>query len=142
MKRTILIISLIIIIGIEACDHPSEKVRNDFPENKNSVLLKADSFELMSSRVKGEITSKPCRAEQSLIDAGLTDVQSIDSTIIVDLKYSTCDNFLGLDVYGDLNRCYLQPDVAEKLKTCQKELRSRFPFYSLIIFDAVRPRSI
>ena len=47
-----------------------------------------------------------------------------------------------MDVYGDLNRCYLQPDVAQKLISCEKELKSRFPFYNLIIFDAVRPRSI
>lgn len=81
-------------------------------------------------------------AERAIINAGLIDIKTIDTTIVVDLKYSTDDNFLGMDVYGDLEKCYLQPDVAEKLKCSQELLRSRFPFYNLIIFDAVRSRSI
>ncbi|MBA3971580.1 MAG: M15 family metallopeptidase, partial [Bacteroidetes bacterium] len=80
--------------------------------------------------------------EKSLINAGLVDITSIDSSIVVDLRYSTMNNFLGMDMYGDFNRCYLQPDVAEKLKLAQKNLKDKFSFYDLIIYDAVRPRSI
>ncbi len=80
--------------------------------------------------------------EQSIISAGLVDVQTIDSSIVIDLKYSTTDNFLGIDVYGDFNKCYLQPDVAEKLKRAQFFLKSQFPYYNLIIYDAARPRSV
>ncbi|MCX6296022.1 MAG: M15 family metallopeptidase, partial [Bacteroidetes bacterium] len=49
---------------------------------------------------------------------------------------------LGIDMYGDFNKCYLQADVAQKLKCAQGILRSKFPFYNLIVFDAVRARSI
>ena len=80
--------------------------------------------------------------EQQLIDAGLADVQALDSGIVVNLKYSTPDNFLAADVYGDLEKAYLQPDVAGKLKKAQAILRSEYPYYSLIVYDAVRPRSI
>ena len=147
MKKTtfILLTFLIIVCAFEACDYFAQ-AKNDSATNENHksvVIAKPDSSELKSSHVEGGVTSAPiCKIEQCLIDAGLVDVQSIDSGLVVDLKYSTCDNFLGLDVYGDLNKCYLQPDVAQKLKACQKELKSRFPFYNLIIFDAVRPRSI
>ncbi len=82
------------------------------------------------------------KTEQSIIDAGLVDIKTIDSSIVVDLKYSSTDNFMGIDMYGDFNKCYLQPDVAEKLKLAQFVLKSKFSYYSLIIFDAVRPRSI
>jgi D-alanyl-D-alanine dipeptidase len=81
-------------------------------------------------------------SEKQLLDAGLVDIQSIDSSIQVDLKYSSCDNFLFLDMYGDLEKCYLQPDVAEKLRNAQVILRKKFPYYSLIVYDGVRPRSI
>ncbi|MCI5057597.1 MAG: hypothetical protein MRY83_15900, partial [Flavobacteriales bacterium] len=46
---------------------------------------------------------------------GLVKLKEIDSTIIVDLKYSTTDNFMGIDVYGAFNTAYLQEDVAKKI---------------------------
>jgi len=80
--------------------------------------------------------------ERILIDAGLVNIKQLDSSIVVDLKYSGDDNFLFTDVYGDLNNAYLQKDVADKLRMAQRLLKARFPYYSLIVYDAVRPRSI
>ena len=80
--------------------------------------------------------------EKSLIEAGLIDVALIDTTIIVNLKYSTTDNFLGFDLYGDFNKCYLQPDVAEKLIKAQQYLNEIKDNYHLMVLDAARPRSI
>ena len=80
--------------------------------------------------------------ERRLRAAGLVDVSTLDSTIRVDLRYSTTDNFNGVDVYGDFNRCYLQPDVAEKLVKAQAFLRAKYPYYSLVVYDAVRPLHI
>ncbi len=82
------------------------------------------------------------KTEQSIINAGLVDIKSIDSSIVVNLKYSTTDNFMGINMYGGFNKCYLQKDVAEKLKKAQFLLKLKFPYYSLIVFDAARPRSI
>ncbi|HTL82486.1 MAG TPA: M15 family metallopeptidase [Bacteroidia bacterium] len=80
--------------------------------------------------------------EKELLNSGLVDVQRIDSTIRVELRYSGTNNFLGMDVYGDLDRCYLQPDVAGKLAMAQKKLREKHPGYSLLIYDGVRPLHI
>jgi D-alanyl-D-alanine dipeptidase len=80
--------------------------------------------------------------EKELIGLGLVDVHTLDSTIKVDLRYSTTDNFVGVDVYGDFDKCYLQKDVAEKLVNAQKFLREKYPFYSLVVYDAVRPLHI
>lgn len=85
---------------------------------------------------------EPGELEKSIIEAGLVNIKDIDSTIQVDLKYSTTDNFLGLDVYGDLENCYLQRDVAEKLALAQMFLKTRYPYYSIIVYDGVRPRRI
>ena len=81
-------------------------------------------------------------AEQALIDAGLVDVQRVDSTIRVELKYSTTDNFVGVDVYGDLSRAYLQRGPAEKLARAQHYLREKQPDYSLLIYDGARSRRV
>jgi zinc D-Ala-D-Ala dipeptidase len=77
--------------------------------------------------------------ERSIKEAGLVNVQDVDSTILVDLKYSTTDNFVKLDLYGDLVHCYLQKDIALKLKKAQSLLKERYPSYSLLIYDGVRP---
>lgn len=80
--------------------------------------------------------------EKSFIDAGLVDLHSIDSSIAVDLKYATEDNFLKTNLYGDLTRCYLHPLVAQKLANAQKLLKEKYPYYSIKIFDGGRPHSI
>jgi len=80
--------------------------------------------------------------ERILIKNGLVNVHDVDSSIKILLRYSTTNNFLGIDMYGNFDQAYLQPDVALKLKNAQKYLKDTFPDYSLIIYDAVRPRSI
>lgn len=80
--------------------------------------------------------------ELQMEELGLVDILSLDSTLQVELRYSTLNNFTGKDMYGDLNRCYLQKDVAEKLVKAQAELRHQYPYYSLLVFDGARPVSI
>lgn len=80
--------------------------------------------------------------EQVMLDSGLVDVQSLDSTIQVDLKYSTTDNFIGIDVYGDLDKAYLRPLAAKKLAKAQKLLKELHPELSLKVFDGCRPRRV
>jgi zinc D-Ala-D-Ala dipeptidase len=80
--------------------------------------------------------------EQSLIDAGLINVQDSIPGIFVDLRYSTTNNFMNEDVYGHLNRAYLQPDVVADLKKCYEFLKEKDSTLTLLIFDAVRPRSV
>ena len=72
---------------------------------------------------------------------GLVDVQTVDPTILVDLKYSTTDNFVGKDVYGDLTKAYLQPAAARKLASASKYLQAHHPNLRLLVYDAARPRS-
>ncbi|MDP5120075.1 MAG: M15 family metallopeptidase [Spirosomaceae bacterium] len=80
--------------------------------------------------------------ELTLQKQGLVNIQEIDSSIMVELKYSTTDNFFGEDVYGSLAAAYFQPDVAKKLKKAQLALKEINPAYSLLIYDGVRPHSV
>ncbi len=81
----------------------------------------------------------PGTLEQSLIDQGLVNIQDIDPEIMVDLKYSTEDNFFGQDVYGDLTKAYLQLKPAQALAEANKELRQIDPNLTLFVYDGVRP---
>ncbi len=80
--------------------------------------------------------------EQQMIKQGLINVQTVDSTIAVELKYSTTDNFVKKDVYGDLENAYLQPEIAKKLARASAILQKNHPGYRLLIYDAARPNSV
>ncbi|SKB95473.1 D-alanyl-D-alanine dipeptidase [Dyadobacter psychrophilus] len=80
--------------------------------------------------------------EQTMIEQGLVDIQKLDPNIQVELKYSTTDNFVGKDVYGDLNRAYLQPEMAKGLVKANALLRKNHPGYTLLVYDAARPNSV
>ena len=80
--------------------------------------------------------------EKQLLDQGMVNIQSLSPDILVELKYSSTDNFLSEDTYGDLEACYLQPKAARMLAEAQKLLKSKDPKLTLLIYDGVRPRSI
>lgn len=104
-----------------------------------------DIYENEIADIGGEqfkIVHKVGELEQSLIDAGLVDIEVIIPEIYVDLKYSTTDNFFGKDVYGELDRCYLQPVVSEMLKKSHEKLQADHPDLTFLIYDGVRPQSV
>lgn len=74
---------------------------------------------------------------------GLINIQSMDSTIMVDLKYATTDNFMGKNMYGSLRKAYLLPHMAGKLKKANSLLRAQSKdSLCLIIYDTARPLSV
>lgn len=124
-----------------SCGTPPAKPVSAHADSVRDTVAKAKSTP-DTLAVKKDSVRKTSALEQSLLASGLVDVHSLDSTIVVDLKYSTSDNFLGFDVYGDFDRCFLQPDVAAKLVHAQQVLKARYPYYTLIVYDAVRPLHI
>ena len=72
----------------------------------------------------------------------VVNIQKLDPSIIVDLKYSTQDNFLGKDIYGKLDSCYLRKIPAEMLMSANKNLQELYPDLRLLVYDGLRPRSI
>lgn len=80
--------------------------------------------------------------EKKMIQMNLKNVKDYIPEIIVDLRYSTTDNFLGIDVYGDLVDAYLQKECVEMLETAYNILQKELPGYTFIIYDAARPLSV
>lgn len=73
---------------------------------------------------------------------GLVNIKDLDKTIIVDLKYSSEDNFVGEDMYGELEDAYFEREFADRVAHAQRILQSRHPEYTLLIYDAARPISV
>ena len=80
--------------------------------------------------------------DQRIREMGLIDVQTLNSEIMVELRYATTDNFLKQNVYGSLRKAYLLPHFAKKVALAQEILSQRHPGYRLLIYDAARPRSV
>ena len=70
----------------------------------------------------------------------LVDVQSIDPTITVELRYAGRNNLLGHSLYPHGTHALARPEVASALAVAQSVLR-RYQ-YGLKIWDAYRPASV
>jgi D-alanyl-D-alanine dipeptidase len=93
-------------------------------------------------KTKTFIKRRYCEWDLYLQREGLINIRNIDSTILVDLKYTTEGNFMHKDIYGCLENCYLQPDVAERLLLCQAYLKKKDSSLTLLLYDGIRPRSV
>jgi len=77
-------------------------------------------------------------AADAVADSLLVEVRSLDTTIVVDMRYATANNFTGAPLPGYLaNRAYLRREAAVSLVRVQRDLRRRG--LGLKIFDAYRP---
>jgi D-alanyl-D-alanine dipeptidase len=115
-----------------SCSPSSE--RTNFASKNNPVIL--------FQKKENVNTSDTSTLEHLLIEKKLVNISSLDSNIRVALHYSTSQNFLNKPLYEGLTSCYLPCEVAIKLCNAQFYLKSQFPNYNLIIFDAVRPLHI
>ena len=80
--------------------------------------------------------------DRQMREYGLVDIQELSPAILVDLKYSSQDNFVGVDMYGDLETAYLVESFANKVVYAQQLLQERNPNLTLLIYDAARPISV
>lgn len=80
--------------------------------------------------------------ESYLQTQNLVNVSKMDTSIRIDLKYATTDNFTKTILYDSLFNIYLHPLAAKKLVDAQKRLKAIKPNCSLLVYDAVRPLSV
>jgi len=67
---------------------------------------------------------------------------NISDAVALDLRYATTNNFTGHNLYGVFNRAFLHQLAAAKLARAAANLQAIHPKYKLLIFDALRPRSV
>ncbi len=131
---------VLLILNLLACTNTNvestKKVVENHEKSTNDTILTTKTFEVV------ELECENDSLEQILLHAGLIDIQTLDSTILVDVRYTDTLNFLHEDVYGCLNKIYLQPEVAIDLVKCQHELKRLDSTLTLLVYDGVRPRSV
>ncbi len=97
------------------------------------------------SRKKDPIVEEEPRLHplaERMAHAGMVDVQTLEPSLVVDLKYASEDNFMGKNLYDGLQQAFLQPEVAGMLARAQELLHQHDASLSLVIYDAARPRSM
>ena len=73
---------------------------------------------------------------------GLVDVTEHIPGVQVQLGYTTPNNFMKRDVYGELDRCFLVDDAARMLADAHRRLQQRAPGLTFVLYDCARPRSV
>lgn len=127
----------LIILGLVAFNYFLFKRSNPAP------ILPSKSISEISLQETPTLPNKILTfLENSLQQRGLSNITEIDSSILVDLKYSTEDNFMEQNAYGNFMNCYLQGPAAKKLGEAQKYLSELEPNYRLMVLDCCRPRSV
>lgn len=77
-------------------------------------------------------------ATDDAFDTLMVDAQRVDTSIVVDLRYATPNNFTGAALPGyEGNRAFLRAEAAAALAVVQEDLRLQG--YGIKIFDAYRP---
>jgi len=83
--------------------------------------------------------SGPPREKGPFRAPDLVELVSIDSTIRLDVRYATSNNFIGRPLYREA-RAFLQRPAAEALSRVSAKLREKG--YGLVVFDGYRPWSV
>lgn len=138
----LIIFVVTLLFQVVACkdkNHPKAKYK---PLIDNA--LRKDTFSQYTLRDDTVLARnyKISKLEKKMLDSGLVDILKVDSSIQVDVKYTTTDNFVGMDLYGDLESVYFQPEIANRLKRVQAYLKEKDSALSLLIYDGTRPRSV
>lgn len=60
----------------------------------------------------------------------------------VDLRYGSANNFVGRDLYGEIDCAWLHRDAATALEKAVRWLRRERPGVSILILDALRPQRV
>lgn len=80
-----------------------------------------------------------CFISASFAQYDLVDVKKLDSTIVLDIRYATKNNFTGKIIYDEA-KFFLRKEPALKIFEVQKELQKYG--LSLKVFDGYRPLSV
>lgn len=116
------------------------------PESKKDEPIRQTSTSSsgsgVPSRPSAPMSAKPRSTApgiggNSAVAAGFVDIQKLDPSIQLDIRYATSNNFTESKIY-DCARCFLRPETAQALSRAQSQLRRQG--LSLKVYDCYRPR--
>jgi D-alanyl-D-alanine dipeptidase len=128
----VIYVTFCILILLNACSPPPKTCE----DNEQELEAMYDSI-VASKKVNNQETFTGI--DLSIQNPNLVDIQKIDTSIQIELRYATTNNFMGKVMYDSIRQVFLQKEVASKLKKVQTYLKTLYPSYSLLVYDGVRP---
>ena len=110
------------------------KRRNLEPESGNQ--LRIAPVRPVSELMKEALVAQPPQESGDFLQTDLVELRKLDSTIRLEVRYATTNNFLGTKFYSQA-RAFMQRSAAEALVRAHRNLRRIG--YGLLIHDAYRP---
>jgi D-alanyl-D-alanine dipeptidase len=121
----------------------AQSVAGEAPSAKaaNAASTVQQTFRITPVRPIAELRAealkaKPPREKGKFVTPQLVDLEKIDSSIRLEIRYATSNNFLGVPVY-ERARAFLQGPAALALKRVSSKLQGQG--YGLLVYDAYRP---
>ena len=111
MKNLFLIIFILFLFSCKNAKEPSPKVEQ----------IPADTIQTQKKELP---KPKPKPFVPDYDTAQWIELVSLDSSIILDLKYATTDNFVDEQLY-DCGRCFLRHEAARQLIKVQRSLKDK-----------------
>nr|WP_320146527.1 M15 family metallopeptidase [uncultured Anaeromusa sp.] len=109
--------------------------KQSFAQEEGKTFRIQPQLPLAGLRQKALQASMPIEKGEFL-KPDLVEVKQLDSTLQLDIRYATDNNFMGMPLYEE-GRAFLQRPAAEALVRVHRELEKYG--YGLIIYDAYRP---
>ncbi len=98
----------------------------------------AVALTLASSGLAGAAPVPPVSPQAQA--AGLIDVRSVVPDAVIDLRYATADNFVGVPLYPAGARCLVHESMGPGLAAAAAQLRAQN--YGLVFWDCYRPHEV
>ena len=111
------------------------KRRNVGPE-EGSAQLRIKPLRPVSELLKESLVAQPPKETGEFRAPDLVEINRLDPTIKLEIRYATTNNFLGSVFYSE-PRAFLQRPAAEALVRAHRKLKEQG--YGLLIHDAYRP---
>lgn len=120
----------------------------DFRKDKHiighkRVFILYDTLNTMKSACKTDFAGPDTSYLEFVFRGyGLENIQHLDSSIQIKLRYADTNNFMKINFYDGLRHAYFPCEVALALCKAQYYLKQINPDLSLLIWDAARPLHI
>jgi D-alanyl-D-alanine dipeptidase len=108
------------------------------PARAMALLMVLVSGQVAGAQAQVDVAAPPPVAPDSVAARLLVDIRSLDSTLRVEVRYATADNFTGAPLPGyEAHRVLLRREAAEALARVQRRLAASG--LGLKVFDGYRP---
>src|SRR5262249_49621521 len=118
-------------------------VKKEFPNWRDSIFKDHSYYARHTANTGAPPQGAPAqempKEKGDFLEPDLVELVKFDSTIKLDIRYATSNNFLGRPVYKE-GRAFLQRPAAEALTRANRRLREKG--YGLLVFDGYRPWSV